>query len=327
MYRGRTVAVVVPAHDEAAFVGDVVEAVPGFVDRVYVVDDASGDDTAAAALAAADESPSARQVDCVDSETGSVDTEAGSVDTEAGSVDTEAGSVDTEAGSVDTEAGSVDAERALAVRVAESTPSGRVVVLRHDENRGAGGAVTTGYLAALADGVDLVATVDGDGQMDPSRLDRFLDPLVDGEADYATGTRLRRREDRAGMPAIRLFGNVALTLLCRVASGYWSLTDPVNGYTAVTREALEAVRPRSMYEGYGYGVQVLARLHAAGRRAVDVPRRSRYGDEDSGIDYGEYAVRVSWLLAATCLRRLRREHLSEWAPPTPAPTLVRRWRE
>jgi len=121
-------------------------------------------------------------------------------------------------------------------------------VLSHDEQRGAGGAVKTGYLAALDGDADLVATVDGDGQMDPRRLDRFLDPLVDGDADYAKGTRLSRREHTAGMPAFRLFGNRLLTLLCRLSSGYWSLTDPVNGYTAIRREALKAIDPASAYE-------------------------------------------------------------------------------
>lgn len=290
MYADRSVAVVVPAHDEAAFVGDVVGAMPPFVDRVYVVDDASADDTAAVALEAGANSASGTGLD------------GGAFEDRHG-------------------------EAALADRVAESARRGRVEVLRHGENRGAGGAVKTGYLAALAGDADLVATVDADGQMDPSRLDSFLDPLVRGDADYATGTRLRSRTDRADMPRFRLFGNAALTLLCRVSSGYWSLTDPVNGYTAVTRDALDAVRPASLHEGYGYGVQVLARLHAADCRVADVPVESAYGDEDSGIDYASYVPRVSRLLAATFLRRLRRERVPGRAPSAGASLLGRRWRE
>ncbi|MFC3476128.1 glycosyltransferase family 2 protein [Halobacterium litoreum] len=264
MYRERTVAVVVPAHDEAAFVGSVVAAIPDYVDRVYLVDDCSGDDTRAVALDAADPDRGCR---------------------------------------LD---GTVDASP-LADRVAELDERGRLLAFRHDENRGAGGAVVTGYLAAVAESVDLVATIDADGQMDPTVLARFLDPLADGDADYAKGSRLDSVEDTKPMPAFRLFGNAALTALCRVASGYWGVSDPVNGYTAITGDALEAIDPATVYEGYGYGIDVLGRLRAADRRVVDVPHESAYGDEASGIDYGTYVPRVSELLARTLARRLARE--------------------
>lgn len=269
MYRNHAVAAVVPARNEAPFVGDVVDAIPAFVDRVYVVDDASEDDTRTAAIDAAAGSPA------------------------------------------DEPAEWRPESRRLDRRVADAGRAGRVAVLSHDERRGAGGAVKTGYLAALDGDADLVATVDGDGQMDPRRLDRFLDPLVDGDADYAKGTRLSRREHATGMPAFRLFGNRLLTLLCRISSGYWALTDPVNGYTAIRREALTAIDPASAYEGYGYGTEVLARLHAASCRIADVPHPSRYGDEDSGIDYRRYVTRVSRLLLATLLWRIGRERLED----------------
>lgn len=270
MYRAHTVAVVVPARNEAAFVGGVVAAIPAFVDRVYVVDDASTDGTGAAAIDGAS------------------------------------------GGGGPTEMGQTAYEHAagpLARRVADTDRVGRTVVLSHEERRGAGGAVKTGYLAALADDADLVATIDGDGQMDPKRLKRFLDPLIDGDADYATGSRLGRRAHAAPMPTFRLVGNWLLTLLCRLSSGYWSLTDPVNGYTAIRGEALTAIEPESGYEGYGYGTELLARLHAAGCRVVDVPHPSRYGDEESGIDYRRYATRVSRLLFVTLLWRLAHERL------------------
>ena len=271
MYRNHTVAVVVPAHDEAPFVGTVVAGMPAFVDRIYVVDDASTDGTHNAALAAAPSTEGDDAASLGDSD-------------------------------------SVESPR-LADRVATVSHRGRLVLLRHGENRGPGGAVATGYLAALSGDADLVVTIDGDGQMDPEALPRFLDPLVDGEADYATGTRLRDGTHTTEMPAFRLFGNYLLTLLCRLSSGYWTLTDPVNGYTAATRDALTAIDPASSHEGYGYGTETLARLHADGRRIVDVPHASRYGDEESGIDYRRYATRVSMLLLRTFLWRLSRERL------------------
>jgi len=285
MYRNHAVAAVVAARNEAPFIDDVVDAMPAFVDRIYVVDDASEDDTRAVALGAAAGSPA------------------------------------------DEPAKWCPERRRLDSRVAETDQAGRVAVLSHDEQRCAGGAVKTGYLAALDGDADLVATVDGDGQMDPRRLDRFLDPLVDGDADYAKGTRLSRREHTAGMPAFRLFGNRLLTLLCRLSSGYWSLTDPVNGYTAIRREALKAIDPASAYEGYGYGTEVLARLHAAGCRVADVSHPSRYGDENSGIDYRQYTTRVSRLLLATLLWRLGRERFDGWPDAGDVfEAVFRRWR-
>ncbi|WP_232702547.1 glycosyltransferase family 2 protein [Halobacterium wangiae] len=282
MYRDHTVAVVVPAYDEAPHVGDVVAEIPAFVDHVYLVDDASNDDTSAVALAAAD--PERGRATGADISRNPGDAANG-------------------------------VWSALEDRVAERTRRGRVTALRHGENEGAGGTVKTGYLAALAGGAELVATVDGDGQLDPARLDRFLEALTTTDADYVKGTRLRSREDRDEMPAFRLFGNAVLTLLSRASTGYWDLTDPVNGYTVITREALADVRPRSLYEGYGYGVQVLARLHAAGCLVADVPHPSAYGPEVSGIDYRTYVPRVSGLLVETLAWRLRRERLGALSDP------------
>ena len=299
-FSGYSVGVVVPAHDEAEFVGGVVAAVPAFVDRVYVVDDASGDDTGAAALAAVDGDEDGAEND---GEDGDSDPRAAADCENDGGGLLEPGA-DTEVDD-DTAAG---AARALDGRTVESVDRGRLRLLRHARNRGAGGAVATGYLAALADRVDLVATVDADGQMDPADLPRVLAPLADGRAAYATGTRLASPEDRAAFPPMRLAGNVFLTGLARLATGYRGLSDPVNGYTAITGRALAAVDPETLYEGYGYGIDVLGRLRAVGARVVDVPQPSTYGDESSGIALSTYVPRVSRLLAGTLSRRLRREY-------------------
>jgi len=109
----------------------------------------------------------------------------------------------------------------------------RVRVLRHTVNQGVGGAVMTGYQAAIADGVSIIVKVDGDGQMDPSLIGSFVAPIALGEADYTKGNRFFDLEEIGAMPPMRLFGNAVLSLMTKISSGYWDLFDPTNGYTAI----------------------------------------------------------------------------------------------
>ena len=117
----------------------------------------------------------------------------------------------------------------------------RLRVLRHGQNRGVGGAMITGYQAALAAGADIVVKIDGDGQMDPALIARFTRPIASGSADYTKGNRFHDLEDTQAMPRVRLFGNALLSLVNKVASGYWDVMDPTNGYTAIHRCALAAL--------------------------------------------------------------------------------------
>ncbi len=358
MYADHTVGVVVPAYNEAAFVGDVVRGIPDYVDRVYVVDDDSTDDTwdetLAAAAADVDGEPpdgdGARPgsgvarpdtrgsngwggradpgtVVCGTDRSGGPDerTDGGTAASDAdGGAATrpDAGPGGATAAGRSTGTAELQAEwdldamddgegfgAALAERADAVVRRGRVVAVSHRENRGAGGAIVTGYLAALVDGVDAVATIDGDGQMDPTALSALLDPVVEGTAGYAKGDRLSTRAYRGEMPGFRLLGNRVLTFLTRIASGYWGLMDPQNGYTVVSREALRAIGVRDMYEGYGYCNEVLVRLNVAGVRVADVPTSARYADEESHISYSSYIPRVSLLLLRSFLWRLKSRYL------------------
>jgi glycosyltransferase involved in cell wall biosynthesis len=180
----------------------------------------------------------------------------------------------------------------------------RVVTFRHRRNRGRGGAVKTGYRAALSDGMDVVAVMDGDGQMDPEILDEIVDPVVGDEVDYVVGDRLGERTLRAEMPRFRLFGNLLLTLLTRVASGHWSVSDPQNGYTAISRRALAALDIDALYDDYGFLNDLLVRLNVHGFRVVNVPMCARYGEEESGIHYSTFIPKLSLLLCRLLLYRL-----------------------
>lgn len=311
MYRDHTVGLVIPAYNEERFVADVVRDVPDIVDEVFLVDDASTDETwAEMGRAMREVAPTTGAVDS----TGEPDsaTEAGPT---AGVSDPLEGSMAQTARTISRRERVADGGDSPGGRVDAVDRVGRVTRLRHAENRGAGGAIKTGYLVAMRSGVDLVATVDGDGQMDVDRLPAVLDPLVSGEAGYAKGDRFAERDGLGEMPTFRLFGNVLLTGLTRLASGYWRLSDPQNGFTAVRRDVLEAVDVAGLWEYYGYMNHLMAQLNVADVTIADVPMPATYGDEESSIDYSQYIRRVSLLLLLSFGWRLWAKY-ADW-PPDP----------
>jgi len=256
MYREHTIAAVVPAYNEEGYVGDVIDGLPPFIDRAYVVDDGSTDDTWAEIRRHATERN--------DSHDGHFDR--------------------------------------------------LIVPIQHDENRGVGGAIKTGYLRAREEEIDVTVVLGGDNQMDPRELTRYVDPIVDGIAEYTKGNRFARPEDRAAMPRFRLFGNVVLSYLTKIASGYWESMDSQNGYTAISLAALRETDIEGMYEYYGYCNDLLVRLNVAGVRIADVPRSSTFAYTDgwkSHIDYSEYIPRVSLMLLRDFCWRLREKYLLE----------------
>ena len=168
MLEGKTVAVVVPAYDEEALVATTIRGVPDFVDRIFVVDDASRDRTAAAAREAGDR---------------------------------------------------------------------RVEVLTHERNSGVGAAIVTGYQRAVAEGVDLACVMAADNQMDPTDLEKIALPVARGEVEYAKANRLISGEAWEVIPRSRYLGNAVLSLLTKIASGYWHVADSQAGYTASASRA------------------------------------------------------------------------------------------
>lgn len=167
--------------------------------------------------------------------------------------------------------------------IQQSCTDRRVRVIFHPENKGVGGAVMTGYGAAMAAGADIVVKIDGDGQMDPTLLPRFVAPILRGEADYTKGNRFYSVWSVRSMPPVRLAGNAALSLLTKLSSGYWTIFDPTNGYTAVHTAVLARLEFKNIAERYFFESDMLVNL--GGVRAVvqDVPMEAVYGDEKSSL--------------------------------------------
>ncbi len=244
MFRGSKVAVVIPAYNEADKIAAAIRSVPGFVDHILVVDDASSDGTGALA-------------------------------------------------------------QRMGRRSVGRGSRRSIETLVHPRNRGVGAAIATGYHRALALGADATAVMAGDGQMDPADLPRLLLPVVAGAADYAKGNRFAWPGYWRAMPVHRLVGNVALSLLTRLSSGYLRINDSQCGYTVASRRALLAIDPDKMFARYGYPNDLLARLRVAGARVVDVPVRPIYGAGwRSGIRVKSVILPILSILFRSFVRRV-----------------------
>lgn len=198
---------------------------------------------------------------------------------------------------------SLDATYARMREVASSDD--RVVTIRRLKNRGVGAAVVTGYRAALGAGVDLVAVMDGDGQMDPRNLSRLLDPLVDGRADLTKGNRFSGVTPRGPMPTARVAGNLLLSAATRIVVGFGDALDAQCGYTSVVAAELGRLPLERLYPRYGYPNDMVIRASEAGLRLESVPMRAVYGEEVSGIRPAVVVPRIAALLArAATLARI-----------------------
>ena len=118
-----------------------------------------------------------------------------------------------------------------------------IVPIRHEVNRGVGAAIVTGYTQALEEGMDIIGVMAGDNQMDPAFLTELLDPIIDRKCDYTMGNRIANPLYRAGMSTWRFIGNSILTMLTKIASGYWQMMDPQNGYTAISQPGTRPDQP------------------------------------------------------------------------------------
>lgn len=163
----------------------------------------------------------------------------------------------------------------------------RVRVLYNPENRGVGGAIVTAYQAAIADGMDIVVKIDGDGQMNPTLLPKFVRPLLQKRADYTKGNRFYRPESVQGMPPMRLFGNGALSFLTKLSCGYWNVMDPTNGYTAIRTQVLKELPLEKLEQRYFFETDMLFRLNTIRAVVKDIPMDSVYADEESNLKIGK----------------------------------------
>jgi len=188
--------------------------------------------------------------------------------------------------------------------------SDRVVLISHEENQGVGGSIASGYKYARDNDFDLAVVMAGDGQMDPKDLPSLLDPMVQEGVDYAKGNRLITGEAYRKIPKVRYFGNAFLSLLTKIASGYWHIADSQSGYTVISKRALELIDWDKMYKRYGQPNDLLVRLNIYNLRVRDIPTEPVYNiGEKSGIRIRKVVFTIGWLLVKMFFWRMKEKYV------------------
>ncbi len=200
-------------------------------------------------------------------------------------------------------------------QTARSKSNARVLVVKTPSNQGVGGATVTGYRHALEKDSHIVVKMDGDDQMDPNYLPQLMDAIVEQGYDYAKGNRFLVGGSLAIMPKHRLFGNVVLTFMTKLASGYWHIFDPQNGYTAVRADALRLLSLDRIHKGYFFENDMLFHLNLHSLRVKDVAIPPRYGKEESNVNLLKVGITFPLLLTRRFFSRIyQRFVLRDFSP-------------
>lgn len=190
-----------------------------------------------------------------------------------------------------------------------ATGDSRLTLIRHEKNFGVGGAVTSGYARALELESDVIVKMDGDGQMNPAYLEELLNPLIEAKYDYAKGNRFLAGDSLGSMPKIRLLGNIVLTFLTKLSSGYWHVFDPQNGYTAIRAKTLKLLDIKTLHCGYFFENDMLVRLNIFNARVKDVGIPAYYGEEISDLNPFKIGLSFPFLLVRRFLSRIYQKYI------------------
>lgn len=185
----------------------------------------------------------------------------------------------------------------------------RLIVIHHTENRGVGGSTVSAQEIACKNGADIIIRMDGDGQMDASYIPSLLDPIIIDIAQYTKGNRLIPNGSLKKMPKVRIFGNYVLTYMNKMLTGYWSIMDSQNGYTAIRREILERIDYKTLANGYMFENDMLFRLNQMNVPVLDIPMPSHYGEEVSGIRISKVIPEYLRFFSLAVMKRLWRKYI------------------
>lgn len=244
MYKEHSIGVVIPAYNESQQIGQVIESMPKFVDKIIIVDDKSKDNT-------------------------------------------------------------VEVVKGYVAKHPD-----RVVLLENEVNSGCGGSLANGYNWVKDNPLDITLRMDGDGQMNPDDIEKLIEPIIDGVADYTKGNRLFTGEAFSKIPKVRYFGNSILSLLTKIASGYWDIADSQSGFSAIHYRALKMINWDQMYKRYGNPNDILVRLNVFDFKVKDVPVAPIYNvGEKSSMKIHVVIFTISTMLFKLFLWRLKEKYI------------------
>jgi len=287
MLLNKMVAVVVPAYNEEKQIVHVLDTMPDFVDRIIVVNDCSSDQTASIVLDYIRGQKSVTRLAKSD--------ESGQPDNKYNRVE-----------NLLREKQRKDLQYFVPSEIANAHPeTDRIILINHLKNGGVGAAIARGYKWCLDHHMDCTAVMAGDGQMDPSELEQICMPVLTEDIDYVKGNRLIHGGARLIIPGTRFLGNSILSILTKVASGYWHVSDTQTGYTAISLSALKAIKIHDIYPKYGMPNDMLVKLNMAFCTLKEVKIKPVYNiGETSKMKLRKVIPRIAWLLLKSFFKRL-----------------------
>ena len=291
MLQNKTIAVVVPAYNEDKQIGMVIETLPDFVDKLIIINDGSTDATADVVqhyIERAEKTIAVKPIS--DSVTPGKYNRAEVV--------------------LHQQSKEEQKYFTPSIIANESPETDRIILIRHLKNAGVGAAIATGYKWCKDHAIDCTAVMAGDGQMDPAELESICTPIIEENVDYVKGNRLIHRSAWFVVPKIRYFGNSILSILTKIASGYWHVSDTQTGYTAISHKALNAIRIHKIYKRYGMPNDMLVKLNIAFCSLKEVEIKPVYNiGEQSKMNIFRVIPSISWLLCKSFLKRLWAKYL------------------
>jgi len=288
MYKDKSVAVVVPCYNEEDQIGMVIDTMPGFVDKIVIVNDLSKDRTTEVVKEYFGKFP---------------DVHIPALDYDKKGREN---NIYMTAEQVLDKNNKEEIKYFTPHKVLNDRPDDeRVILINHLENGGVGAAIATGYKWCKDHGIDCTAVMAGDGQMDPNELESICKPVIEEGIDYVKGNRLIHRSSWFVIPKTRYFGNSILSILTKIASGYWHVSDTQTGYTAISNDALNAIKLYDIYKRYGMPNDMLVKMNIAFCTLKEIEIKPVYNvGEKSKMKVKRVILPIMWLLCKSFFKRM-----------------------
>lgn len=294
MPKQKKIAVVIPAYNEETQIGKVIETMPDFVDRIVIVNDKSKDNTTDAILRYLKQ-----------------DKYRNTLEIKKFQYSTNDPTGFDRATQVVVEKLAAEEKFYTPAKIVNETPdTDRIIIIEHLENGGVGAAIATGYKWCRDHAIDCTAVMAGDGQMDPAELEGLCRPVLEENVDYVKGNRLIHPSASLMIPKIRFFGNSVLSIMTKMASGYWHISDTQTGYTTISLKALRAIKLYDIYKRYGMPNDMLVKLNCAFCTLREIEIKPVYNiGEQSKMKIKKVIPTVSALLFRSFFKRLYGKYL------------------